>query len=243
MTKTSPVGRLIARDHSGFSMMELLVVVAIIGLLLALGLPAIMGSRESARNATCRNQLKQLGIALQNHHGQFGYLPRDGERGWGFGVFILPQLDQTPLFEQLQPLTANLPSGSAAQPETTGVALRVFRCPSFTVEDRTAAGFGRSTYRGNGAIFASRTELTDVIDGESNTLVVVEATTDHGWALPGTVGGGDLPNQGGACGSHHPGGANGVLCDGSVRFLRNDIDASIYKALLTPAGRESIGDW
>src|SRR3954471_6593851 len=63
-----------SRQH-GFTLVELLVVIAIIGVLVALLLPAIQSARESARRATCINQMKQLGIALLNYESAKKHLP------------------------------------------------------------------------------------------------------------------------------------------------------------------------
>jgi prepilin-type N-terminal cleavage/methylation domain-containing protein len=101
-------------SHSGFTLVELLVVIAIIGILVALLLPAIQAARESARRASCTNNLKNLGLAVLNHHDikkhfpvSMGYVLEGGEEpagvdqpcaGWILN--ILPQLEEQPLYDR-----------------------------------------------------------------------------------------------------------------------------------------------
>ncbi len=100
------------RRVRGFTLIELLVVIAIIAILIALLLPAVQQAREAARRSSCKNTLKQWGIALHNYHETHNTLPPgavvnsrggDHHRGnrMGFHVFLLPYIDQTPLYETI----------------------------------------------------------------------------------------------------------------------------------------------
>jgi len=100
-------------DRSGVTLVEMLVVVAIVGLLLALLIPAVQSVREAARAATCQNNLRQLGLAMLQHEETYGRFPTGGwgylwvgdpdrgagpqqPGGWVFS--ILPYLEQSTLF-------------------------------------------------------------------------------------------------------------------------------------------------
>jgi prepilin-type N-terminal cleavage/methylation domain-containing protein len=98
----------------GFTLVELLVVIAIIGVLVALLLPAIQAAREAARRTQCQNQMRQIGIALQNHHDVKKQLPAGGfwdhknypdtpaiHSGWGWLPKTLPYIEQSQLYAQV----------------------------------------------------------------------------------------------------------------------------------------------
>jgi len=122
----------------GFTLIELLVVIAIISILLALLLPAVQQAREAARNMSCKNNLHQLGIALQNYQDSQGTYPPSGcypmsrtADSWSAQARLLPFLEQ----DNLQ----NLIDWSRpydAQPDVTRVRVSSFLCPS-EVNDRT----------------------------------------------------------------------------------------------------------
>jgi prepilin-type N-terminal cleavage/methylation domain-containing protein len=110
-------------EMRGFTLVELLVVIAIIGILVALLLPAIQAAREAARRSQCSNNLKQLGIALQNYHDVYKRLPWNSDVGgpgyalnpgsewdnFSWIVAALPYLEQQPLYNQIN---FNVPDGN-----------------------------------------------------------------------------------------------------------------------------------
>ena len=126
----------------GFTVLELLVCVAVIGLLVALLLPAVQAAREGARRAHCANNLKQIGLAWQNHaaaHRRFpsngwGYLwvgqagrgtGREQPGGWAFN--LLGDLDQGPLRASS---AGDGPEGYARRTAMQATPVSTFRCPS-----------------------------------------------------------------------------------------------------------------
>ncbi len=128
------------RRRRGFTLIELLVVISVIGVLIALLLPAVQAAREAARRAQCINNLKQMGLALTNYHDTAlafppGYLAAsrfiDGETdtapGWGWASMILPQLEQGALYSAINTW---LPVQAPANTTATRTLVRAFLCPS-----------------------------------------------------------------------------------------------------------------
>ena len=130
------------RSRSGFTLIELLVVIAIIAILIALLLPAVQQAREAARRSQCKNNLKQIGLALHNYHDTHLILPSlaFGHGGasdapvpaFVWSVMILPGLDQAPLYNAMNPGPTSLQDlfNTANGRTLLQTPLTVFLCPS-----------------------------------------------------------------------------------------------------------------
>jgi prepilin-type N-terminal cleavage/methylation domain-containing protein/prepilin-type processing-associated H-X9-DG protein len=149
------------RRRSGFTLIELLVVIAIIAVLIALLLPAVQQAREAARRTQCRNNLKQLGLAMHNYAEAYGGFPpgrivyiaptdnltqsanSNGTAGMGdcFSAFaqMLPQLDQGPLYNQINFLSG---PDTAVNNGPSTTPLTMFKCPSDSGVSNLAQGTG-----------------------------------------------------------------------------------------------------
>jgi prepilin-type N-terminal cleavage/methylation domain-containing protein/prepilin-type processing-associated H-X9-DG protein len=129
--------RPVRRLPRGFSLVELLVVIALIGLLVALLVPAVQASRESARRSQCQNNLRQLGVGLQTYHDALGTFPTGAldrktganpkGRQLSWNVLLLPFIEEQPLFELFDCGSA---FSAAANRTAAGTVVHVFLCPS-----------------------------------------------------------------------------------------------------------------
>ncbi|VAX38940.1 hypothetical protein-transmembrane region and signal peptide prediction [hydrothermal vent metagenome] len=136
--------RMLASHKQGFTLIELLVVIAIIAILIALLLPAVQQAREAARRSACKNNMKQIGLALHNYHDTHRVFPpgyvvtptaADNVGHWTWTVYILPFMDQAPLYKQLRPgpfTASDAYTASAANAAAMQQNYPAFRCPSDT---------------------------------------------------------------------------------------------------------------
>jgi prepilin-type N-terminal cleavage/methylation domain-containing protein/prepilin-type processing-associated H-X9-DG protein len=323
------------RGNQGFTLVELLVVIAIIGVLVSLLLPAVQAAREAARRTNCLNNLKQIGLALHNHHDSHKAFPSGNTNGPTVPPFqgisthahFLPHIEEQAVYELIN---FKLPYNDPANLRAMMTNVSGFICPTATDELPLELG-GRNSYYGNqgtSVIFAlpdpedgegpnkdippptgvffmnSRISLGDIADGSSNAAAFSEKllgdgnngviTPESDTFRPGThpataeealeqclaTDVSEIDRQGvsnvGApwlwayhstsmywhvmppntrscmfppgriattAGSAHPSGVNLALCDGSVRFVSNNSDVYIWRALGTREGGETVGEF
>ncbi len=148
------------QDRRGFTLVELLVVIAIIGILVGLLLPAVQSAREAARRMQCSNNLKQIGLSLQNYHDTFkrycpgGWNEANNGNRLAWTVFVLPFMEQTALYNQFD-MKFNNYTGVNLNPTVTMV--KTYLCPSNRLKfnmngnvpgsgENPAAGFAYTTH-------------------------------------------------------------------------------------------------
>ncbi|WP_397569398.1 DUF1559 domain-containing protein [Schlesneria sp. T3-172] len=190
-----------ASKHRGFTLIELLVVIAIIAVLIALLLPAVQQAREAARRTQCKNNLKQLGLAMHNYlstHNAFppnGVSNSTGSQTWSAQAFLLPYVDGGNLYNIID-FNVGYGQGANAANNIKAMRIPVLLCPS-DPKDRqrvSSAGapehyplsyaVGRGVYETHrlnmsfdgGAAFAYNrsTRESDFTDGMSNTVGMSE---------------------------------------------------------------------
>ncbi len=155
-----------APKRRGFTLIEFLVTASIVATMMSLLPAALQQSREAARRSICKNNLKQIGLALHNYHDVHqGFplawnarvsTPGNGPRS-GWQASILPWLDQGPLYEQVMPEVngSTLPAADALmgskKKRWLQTELPVYRCPSDTTSptNRIRGNYGTSNYSGN----------------------------------------------------------------------------------------------
>lgn len=284
--------------RSAFTLVEVLVVIAIIAVLIGLIVPAVMKARGAAHATQCRNGMRELGIAFHSFQGGHETLPAGVSGPTSDMPFvtwmtrILPQMGQDPLWQAAEEaFRLDGDFGQPAHAALLGKKMEAFLCASeFNGEP---AMYGASTvaftnylgcegtdqYAKDGMLFLdSKVKTTMATDGTSGTILIGErpispGSKRFGWwyagigqnldgSLDSVLGAREDPVdvKFGACGptgnrfrngkvdnpcdelhfwSYHPGGANFLFCDGSVRFLTYDAD-KVLPALATRAGNESV---
>jgi prepilin-type processing-associated H-X9-DG protein/prepilin-type N-terminal cleavage/methylation domain-containing protein len=123
-----------SRDtRPAFTILELLVAVAIVGSLIAILFPALMAAREAARSLQCKNNLREIGVSMQQYHDATKRFPRawkvasDKVSAFGWAVALLPYLEESSLARQIN---SNLPVAATQNETSRSTDLVIMRCPS-----------------------------------------------------------------------------------------------------------------
>lgn len=260
--------RVIVTERHAFTLIELLVVLAIISLLTGLLLPAVQAARQAARRVHCQNNLRQIGLGLNAYHAARGSFPPGGiewrprgnttKRQLAWSALMLPFIQEQALYDSLDLAT---PFDSIENARGAAQIVPVYVCPASQRGAQLVHGRGPCDYGGiygeritsrnsppkGVMLYDQRVAIRDVTDGAAKTLIVGEDSRfdDGQW-----INGRNIFDQAFAINaapdfendirSEHGGGANVVLCDGSVHFLAETMNVSVLAALCTRAGNEMI---
>ncbi|MCG8653826.1 MAG: DUF1559 domain-containing protein [Pirellulales bacterium] len=253
--------------RGGFTLVELLVTVAIIGILIALLLPAVQFARESARQTSCRNNQHQIGLALHAYHNMHRSLPVGclEWRAWGqpntrkhlaWSALLLPFMEQQGLYEAVD---FNLAYDHPGNAEAAATPVEAYLCPTAVPrggprgEISYGGMFGERLVdaRADDGVFLydRRIAFRDCLDGLSHTIATGEDMLgpESEW-----INGGNVfvqahpindPNVwigDNEIRSLHPAGAMVLLLDGSTHLLNESIDTQVLGYLITRDGKEVI---
>lgn len=183
------------KPHSqrAFTLIEILVAIAVIAVLIALLVPAVQQARMAARRTQCLDHLHQLALGLHNYHEAHRILPpgsivlgpgSDVYSGWGWGAMLLPLLDQGPLHSQID---FNLGTAVGTNLPLLQERIPLWRCPSDPADQTVSVALGSypmvtvatGNYAGNTLMLGplSSVRFAHVTDGLSQTLLLGERVT------------------------------------------------------------------
>ncbi len=205
------------------------------------------GVRDASRRTQCKNNLKQIALALDNYHDEYGSFPpaytvdSGGRPLHSWRTLILPFLEASAVYSSID---LSKPWDDPVNKAAFEKQPAVFRCPGFYGPS------GLTTYlgvAGEGCVFhgSEVRRIRDITDGISDTLLVIETSEDRAvpWMAPqdadrqmflGLTEKSDLS---------HLGGVNVAIADGSVRFCSYQLPSAARTALMTIAGNDKVGDF
>ncbi|HET6884217.1 MAG TPA: DUF1559 domain-containing protein [Pirellulales bacterium] len=217
-------------------------ITGVLGLLIALLLPATRSAREPGRRNTCSNNLRQIGLALLNYEAVHHALPpahtvdARGKPLHSWRTLILPFLEREDLYRQIDHSKAWDDPANRSAFETR---VHIYRCPS------AACPLTHTTYLAivapDGCFRPTRvTKLAEITDDPDLTLMVMETSTEQAvhWMCPADATEAEILNLGAVAGLAHPGAAQAVSVSGSVFLVRAQSSPARLRALISIAGND-----
>ncbi len=224
-------------------LIEFLVVLGILGLLVALLLPAVRTSGPASMRAQCTNNLKQIALALHNYEQAHNALPppytvdASGRPLHSWRTLILPYLDQESLYRTID---LAKPWNDPANARALGTFVPEFRCLAADGPPNTTTYL--AIVSPNGCFFPGQSRrLAEITDGTAATLMVIEAGEENAvpWMAPVDADETLVVSLGTSTKLHHAGGTNACFVDGSVRFLKARTPARVLRALMSISGHDN----
>ena len=240
-SRPSRKGNILAFSSGGAGQTEL-TSVAVVGILVALLLPAVQAAREAARRTQSMNNLRQIGLAMHNYNAVHNHLParassgEDGKPLLSWRVHLLPFIEQQALYEQFH---LDEPWDSKHNSQLIPMVPEIYRNPS------SPAGPDKSDYMvpvADGTIFGGKegAQFSDIADGTAGTIMAVEVNPDSAvvWTKPDDFQYNPAEPLAGL-GKAHPGGFLALFADGHVKFIDNRIPPQTFRELLMMADNGS----
>ena len=213
------------------SAIELIVVAAIVGTLVALVVPAVMAGREAARRTACANNFRQVGLAAANYVDCFRCYPPSRVTPWT--VAVAPYLEQAPLYSAYDHRFD--PFSDPANTVLGGRSMASLVCPSDTLRRVLPFEWASSNVAGNIELFRPNRGPDSCSDGLSSTGLCVEVAAQKGLTQ---IEGPELYL--GIEESVHPTGFQLLFASGAVKFMSHDTPPALMQALGTPRGGEVV---
>ena len=232
------------RKRDAYTPVEILVVIVIIGVLVALLLPARQTPRVYSPRSQCMNNLKQIATALIIYEATHGSLPpayttdAEGNRLHSWRTLILPFLELSHLYEKID---LSKPWDDPANATAKDAVLQIYTCP------RTPHENGLTTYLavvGADCAFpgSEPRRFADITDGTDATIMVIDADSERAvhWMSPRDIEADDVIESVKESEGNHDGKTIVAFAAGNISSVENDIDEEELCAMLTIARREKI---